>query len=75
MPYAVLAPSLPCERIVTKTMAPTVFVNGTIYSVGFLCGNDKPRNCIVKQEWSRVPVAWKSFANVNRRLAPNTNYW
>ena len=36
---------------------------------------DKPRSCIVKQEWSRVPVAWKSFANVNRRLAPNTNYW
>ena len=28
--YAVLAPSSPCERIVTKTMAPTGFANGKI---------------------------------------------
>ena len=75
MLYAVLAPSSPCERIVKKTMAPTGLVNGTIYSVGFLCSNDKPGNYIVKREWWRVPVAWKSFANFNRRWASNTNYW
>ena len=44
-------------------------------SVGFRCNKDKPKTYIVKRGWRRVPVAWKSIANFNKRWALNTNSW
>ena len=73
--YAVLAPLSPCERTATKIKAWTGFVTGTISSVGVRCNNDKPRNCIDKQGWTRVPVASRNCANFNRRWALNINCW
>ena len=73
IPYAVPVPLSPCVPIVTKIKAWTGFAIGTISNVGFLCSNVKLRLSISKRESLRVPVAYLSFANFNKRWGLNTN--
>ena len=50
MPYAVPAPSSPCEPTAIKIKAWTGFATGTISDVVVLCKKDKPRDYISKRE-------------------------
>ena len=74
-PYAVLALLSPCVPIAIKIRVWMGFATGTISNVVVLCSNVKPRNCIVKRGWLRVPVVYLSFVNFNRHWGLNTNSW
>ena len=75
IPYAVPVPLSPCVLIAIKIKVWTGFATGTISNVGFLCSNVKPRPSISKQAWLRVPVAYLSFVNFNKRWDLSINSW